>query len=133
MPYFETEVNSQQVGVLHRGGSPYFVRYGAITASASGTTTIVAAPVANPNSPVLQIVVLDITVTHSGSVNWSLQSHTTTGVATGLFYGTAGPPVVLSDPSNGLFACVPGEALDINLSGAVAVGGSITYVVLPPP
>ena len=129
MPYQFTEIESMQLGVIHRGNNPYFVQYAKITASASGTTTIVVAPTVAAQ----QIVVLDITVTHSASVNWNLQSHTTTAVATGLMYGTAGPPMVLSDPSNGIFACVPGEALDINLSGAVAVGGCITYVVLPPP
>ena len=129
MPYQYTEIESIQLGVVHRGNTPYFVQYRPITASASGATTIVPAPTVAGQ----QIVVLDITVTHSASVNWSLQSHVTTTVATGLMYGTAGPPMVLSDPMNGLFATVPGEALDINLSSAVAVGGLITYVVLPPP
>ena len=100
-----------------------------ITASASGATTIVPAP----TNPALQIVVLDIAVTHSASVNWNLQSHVTTAVATGLFYGTAGPPISLGDSNNGIFAARPGEALDINLSTAAAVGGAITFVVLPPP
>ncbi len=129
MPYQFTEVNSQQVGVVHRGTVPYFIQYKAITASAMGATTIVPAPTVAGQ----QIVVLDLAVTHSGSVNWNLQSHITTSIATGLFYGTAGPPVSLSDPENGLFAANVGEAMDINLSAATAVGGSITYVVLPPP
>ena len=129
MPYPFTEIESMQLGVIHRGNTPYYVQYKAITASASGATTIVAAPTVAGQ----QIVVLDITVTHSANVNWNLQSHTTTSVATGLMYGTAGPPVVLSDPSNGLFAAVPGEALDINLSASTAVGGTLTYIVLPPP
>ena len=103
MSYFRTEIQSQQQGVIHRGDVPYFVKYGAVTASASGATTIIAAPTV----PGQQIVVLDIAVTHSATVNWNLQSHTTTAVATGLFYGTAGPPVSLGDSNNGIFACAP--------------------------
>ncbi len=129
MAYPFTECQSQQQGVIHRGGTPYFVQYLPISASASGATTIVAAPTVPTN----QIVVLDLAVTHSGSVNWNLQSHTTTSVATGLMYGTAGPPITMGDSNNGIFAARPGEALDINLSAATAVGGQITFVVLPPP
>ena len=129
MSYPYTECQSQQQGVIHRANVPYFVQYAPVTASPSGVTTIVPAP----TNPALQIVVLDIAVTHSASVNWNLQSHVTTAVATGLFYGTAGPPISLGDSNNGIFAARPGEALDINLSTAAAVGGAITFVVLPPP
>ncbi len=129
MPYQFTGIESYQLGVTHRKDAPYSVQYKAVTASASGATTLVAAPTVATQ----QIVVLDITVTHSAAVNWNLQSHTTTGVATGLMYGTAGPPMTLGDSVNGIFATVPGEALDINLSSAIAVGGCLTYVVLPPP
>ena len=128
MPYPFTSVESIQLGVMHRGQTPYNVQYKAVTASASGATTIVPAPIV----PGRQIVVLDITVARSGTVNWNLPSHTTTSVATGLVYGAVGSPVILGDGVNGLFSAVPGEA-SINLSGPVAVGALLSYVVLPVP
>jgi hypothetical protein len=48
---------------------------------------------------------------------------------TGLsYFAAAGDGEVLSFNPVGWFETVAGEALDINLSGAVAVGGHLTYV-----
>lgn len=99
-------------------------KFAPITASSSGATTIVAAVTAK------QILVVGFTLTASAAVNAKWQSHTTTATATGLYYflGAASAPLPAGFMPVGHFATVAGEALDINLSGAVAVGGSLTYV-----
>ena len=60
------------------------------------------------------------------NVNW--QSHTTTSTATGLHYLTQYASAGGAYCPAGIFATASGEALDINLSASVAVGGELTYV-----
>ena len=96
-----------------------------IIASTSGVTQLVAFVAAK------KIRVLAMVLTVNGAVNPKLQSHTTTATATGLFYcAAAGDGIVLPYNPFGHFDTIAGEALDINLSGAVAVGGTLTYVAL---
>ena len=68
-------------------------------------------------------------LTANGAVNVNLQSHTTTAIATGLHYLTQYAPAGGAWCPGGIFATLPGEGLDINLSGNVAVGGELTYVL----
>jgi len=116
---------AHQIAVIFdTGNTPHAVCYAPITASASGTTTIVAA------SSGQQIYVLRWNITANGNVNVNLQSHTTTANATGLHYLTQYASAGGGWCPGGIFATSPGEALDINLSAAVAVGGELTYVAI---
>jgi hypothetical protein len=97
----------------------------ALAASASGVTTIVAAPVA----ATLVIRVIYVVLVANGAVNVKFQSHTAPTDISGLFYLAANGGFVLPGNEYGWFATKPGEALDINLSGAVAVGGALGYII----
>jgi hypothetical protein len=112
-------LSSQQAGAL--AGTPLYAK---IAASASGATPIVAAVAGK------SIVVLRWSVSANGAVNVNLQSHATTGTATGLHYLTQFASAGGAYCPAGIFATVAGEALDINLSGAVAVGGELTYILI---
>jgi hypothetical protein len=95
-------------------------KFAAIVASASGNTSIVALVSAK------KIRVLGLCFTVNGAVNVKWQSNTTD--KTGLFYGdAAGKGKVLPFNPLGWFETAAGEALNINLSGAVAVGGELVY------
>jgi hypothetical protein len=113
----------QDVARVFHGDTILATKYAPITASTSGTTTIVAA------SPNQQIYVLRWNVTANGAVNVNLQSHTTTANATGLHYMTQFASAGGGWCPGGIFATTVGEALDINLSASIAVGGELTYVI----
>ncbi|MGO9234505.1 MAG: hypothetical protein ACLP4V_10695, partial [Methylocella sp.] len=97
-------------------------QYAPITASSSGATTVVAAVSGKT------IYVLRWSLSANGNVNVNWQSHTTTGTATGLHYLTQYASAGGAYCPAGIFATASGEALDINLSASVAVGGELTYV-----
>lgn len=97
-------------------------KYAAITASSSGATTIIAAV----SGKRIRVVALQLLVNAAVNVKW--QSHVTPTDKTGLAYFTANGGYALPYNPAGWFETVAGEALDINLSGAVAVGGSLTYI-----
>ena len=99
-------------------------QFAPITASASGVTTIVAA-VASKKIRILGAVIVCTT-----AVTVKFQSHTTTATATGAFpFGANGGAAIPFSPV-GWFETVAGEALDINLGSAVAVGGQLIYTTL---
>ena len=97
-------------------------QYAGITASASGTTTIVAAVSGK------QIIIVRWSLTANGTVNVNWQSHTTTATATGLHYMTQYASAGGAYCPVGIFATVAGEALDLNLSASVSVGGELTFI-----
>jgi hypothetical protein len=100
--------------------TPKFVK---IVASSSGVTNILALVSSK------QLRVLALKITANGAVNVKWQSHVTPTDLTGLsYFAAAGDGEVLSFNPVGWFQTVAGEALDINLSAAVAVGGHLTYV-----
>lgn len=89
----------------------------------SATATIVAAV------PGYRIIVCGYTLMASGTVNVKFQSHTTPTDLTGLLYliaNTGASPAI--NPA-GLFATLVGEALDLNLSAGIAVGGHLNYIL----
>lgn len=92
-----------------------------LVASASGATTIVAAVASKI------IVVRAIYITVNAAVNFKFQSHVTPTDLTGLTYAAANGGLVLPYNAAGWFKTISGQALDINLSAAVAVGGTIVY------
>lgn len=97
-------------------------QFSTIVASAGGATTIVAAQAGQ------RIVVLCWDLVASAAVNVKWQSHVTPTDLTGLYYlATNGGAAVAFSPV-GHFRTLVGEALDLNLSSAVAVGGSLTWV-----
>jgi hypothetical protein len=91
----------------------------------SATTTLV------PGKAGYAVRVLAWSLSFSGAVNCKFQSHVTPTDLTGLFYGGANvqavSPSLGSDVNRGHFQSLIGEALDINLSAAVAVGGYVIW------
>jgi hypothetical protein len=90
----------------------------------SATGTIVALVAAKK----IRVVALQLTASAGVNVKW--QSHVTPTDITGLAYFAANGGYVLPYNPAGWFQTIAGEALDINLSAAVAVGGSLTYVTV---
>lgn len=98
------------------------------------TSTDGATLVAAPSAPRCFIRVNGLNLTANGAVTVSLKSNTTTIWKT---YITSDPAVkggiVLPVDGNQTIDCAPGEALNIGLSAAVAVTGTIEYVIYGPP
>lgn len=104
-------------------------------------TAAIAASAANANQVVAAVAgykyrVLAFVLSFGGTVNAKWQSASTD--KTGLFYGVAGVAVASPDlpgtspttpPAH--FETAPGEALNLHLSGAVAVGGYVVYDKVP--
>lgn len=107
---------AQDTSILRVGPTNVTPKFAVITASAAGETAVVAAVTGK------KIRVLNYVLTRSGAVNVKFQSGTSD--ITGLLYeGAAAAYSPL-----GQFETAAGAALNINLSGAVAVGGHITYI-----
>jgi hypothetical protein len=116
---------SQDTSLLTNGasGTTLTPKFKVITASSSGATTIVAAV----TSKKIRVLAWDVKV--NAAVNFKWQSHVTPTDLTGLYYNSSqGDGVARAFNPVGYFETVAGEALDINLSSAVAVGGVLTYV-----
>jgi hypothetical protein len=111
-----------EAGSLYMAGVALTVKFAKIVASASGATTIVAAVTSK------KIRVIELRISASAAVNVKWQSHVTPTDLTGLAYYAANGGEVMPKSEYGWFETVAGEALDINLSAAVAVGGSLAYV-----
>ena len=97
-------------------------KFAKIVASSSGATQVVAAV------SLKKIRVIGVVLLANAAVNVKFQSHTTPTDLTGLAYfgdkGGFAPGYI----PKGHFETLVGEALDINLSGAVAVGGWLIYL-----
>ena len=98
----------------------------ALAASASGATTVI------PARAGYAVRVYAGVVSLSGAVNVKFQSHNAPTDLTGLYYGAAAGATVTfaglgSEQRRGHFQTLAGEALDINLSGATAVGGHLVW------
>ena len=127
MPYQATTPVSDQVGVLHYGSLPLTAHQQAVSITASGT--ILAAP---PSG--YQIAVVQIALVASAALTAvNLQSHTTTGIATGGVTLAANGQLVLPFSPCPWLTCVPGEALDLEMTGTGTLAGTINYVLVPVP
>jgi hypothetical protein len=93
-----------------------------ISAGTSGNNTIVAAVASK------KIRVLALTLSFSAAVNAKFQSGAGGTDKTGLFYGTTNTQIVLPYNKFGWFETAAGALLNLNLSGAVPVGGCLTYI-----
>lgn len=97
-------------------------KFAKIVASASGATTIVAAVAAKK----IRVLSWQVVCNAANNVKW--QSHVTPTDLTGLHYFAINGGVVATFSPIGYFETIVGEALDINLSAAQAVGGSLVYI-----
>lgn len=115
-----TTANPLKVAAVANGGLKAI-----ITASTSGATTIVAAT----GGKKIRVVSMQLVANAAVNVKW--QSHVTPTDLSGLAYFAANGGYVLPyNPEGWFLDTVIGEALDINLSAAVAVGGTLTYVLV---
>ena len=115
---------SQETGTVYNGTTALTPLYSTIVASSSGATQIVAAV----SSKKIRVLALQVIANAAVNVKW--QSHVTPTDKTGLAYLAGNGGYVLPFNPAGWFETISGEALDINLSGNVAVGGSLTYVTV---
>lgn len=115
---------SEETSTVYNGLTALTPLFATIVASSSGVTNIIALVSAK------RIRVLALQLVANAAVNVKWQSHVTPTDLTGLAYLAANGGYVLPFNPLGWFQTVAGEALDINLSTAVAVGGSLTYVTV---
>lgn len=104
------------------GGSVLTPKFAAIAASSSGNNTLVAAVTGK------KIRVLALYLVANGDVNAKFQSAASGTDLTGLAYLVANAGFVLPFNPLGWFETTAAALLNLNLSGAVAVGGALTYV-----
>lgn len=102
------------------------MKFAKIDASSSGSNTIVAAVTGK------KIRVLSYVIIAAGAVTAKWQS-ATTDISGGMALaanGGAAPSVSVLSPGGtfGVLQTEPGEALNLNLSGAVSVGGHLVYI-----
>lgn len=96
------------------------LKFAKIAAASSGANEVVAAVTGK------KIRVLGYLLSSAGTVNAKWQSASTD--LTGLHYTVANVQVPVAFSPVGHFETASGEALNLNLSGAVAVGGYLVYV-----
>ncbi len=114
--------NSAETATVFNGTTACTPKFAAITASTSGATTIVALVGGK------RIRVLRWSLSSNGSVNIKWQSHVSPTDLTGLHYMVQFASAGGAYCPQGIFQTISGEALDINLSASVAVGGELTYI-----
>ncbi|MDB5350781.1 MAG: hypothetical protein JWN86_2028 [Planctomycetota bacterium] len=114
-------ISPQQTGAIYSGTTGLTPKFAAISAAISGDNTVVAAVVGK------KIRVLKYTIVTSGAVAAKFRSSSgvdlTGGMSLSANSGVGGAfcPV-------GLFETISGDGLALNLSGAVAVAGHLTYI-----
>ena len=96
----------------------------AIAESASGANEVIAAVAGK------QIVVCGYVLVASAAVNAKWQSDGSPTDLTGLLYMTGNGGAVAPFNQNGWFRTLINEALDLNLSAAVPVGGHLVYALV---
>jgi hypothetical protein len=104
------------------GGTVVTPKFAVISASSSGNNTLVAAVASK------KIRVLACVVQCNAAVNVKFQSGAGGTDLTGLFYNAANTGFSMSYNPAGWFETTSNTLLNLNLSGAVAVGGCLTYI-----
>lgn len=108
---------------IQNGTTALTPKFAAIAASASGNNTLIAAVTSK------KIRVLAYNLIGNGAVNAKFQSGASGTDLTGLKYiAAAGGGICAPFNPVGWFESASGVLLNLNLSGAVAVGGEIVYV-----
>ncbi len=110
---------SPQIGSAFQGQTPLAPKYAAIAVSSSGDNTIVSAVSGK------KLLVLQYNYMANGTVNVKWRSNTTD--QTGLAYLVANTGKVAPWSPIGWVKTASGEALVLNLSANVAVGGEVCY------
>lgn len=104
----------------------YTVKQANISASSSGNNTIVSAVTGK------MIWVIKCVLISNGSVNVKFQSGAGGTDVTGLFYLAANTGFAMNADSGNIinpwFKTAAGALLNLNLSGATAVGGVLSYI-----
>jgi hypothetical protein len=113
---------SLETSTIYNGTTALTPKYAAIAASSSGNNTVLAAVASK------KIRVLAVQLIANAAVNAKWQSGAGGTDLTGLAYCAANGGYVLPFNPVGWFETASNTLLNLNLSGAVAVGGSITYV-----
>lgn len=106
--------------LIYYNGNLATRRFAAISASSNGNNEIVAAVATK------SILVLSYVLISNGTVNTKWRSANTD--LSGLFYLVANTGASSGYNQYGHFMTATGEALNLNLSGGVAVGGHLTYL-----
>lgn len=113
---------SLETSTIYNGTTALTPKFAVISASSSGNNTIVTAVTGK------KIRVLAVQVNATAAVNLKWQSGASGTDLTGLNYATANGGYVLPFSPVGWFETASNTLLNLNLSAANAVGGSITYV-----
>jgi len=111
---------SNETSAVYSGTTALTPKFATIAASSSGSNAIVALVSGK------KIRVIRWNASSNGSVNMKWQSSATD--ITGLFYTTQFASAGGAYCPVGIFETASGEALNLNLSAAVAVGGVLTYL-----
>lgn len=114
--------SSLESNQMTAGGTVVTPKFAVIAASSSGNNTLVAAVTSK------KIRVLAAAFTANGTVNAKFQSGAGGTDLTGLFYMVVNTGGVLPFNPAGWFETASNTLLNLNLSAAVAVGGSLTYI-----
>jgi hypothetical protein len=122
----ETLVYNQSTGTLDRATGDLrganTIKFASISASASGDNTVISLVSAK------KIKVLSVILVASGTVSVKWRSNTTDISGAMPLVANSGFVLPASSPGQGhYFETAAGQALNINLSGAVAVNGHISY------
>lgn len=112
---------SNETSTIYDGTTPLTPKFAVISASSSGASQLVALVAAK------RIRIINIILMSNAAVNVKFQSHAA-GDITGLLYLAANTGFAPGYDPTGHFQTTAGEALDINLSGNVAVGGWLKYL-----
>ena len=113
---------SMESGQMTAGGTVVTPKFATIAASASGNNTIVSAVTSK------KIRVLAAVFVSNGAVNVKFQSGAGGTDLTGLFYLAANGGAALPYNPAGWFETAVSALLNMNLSGAVGVGGCLLYI-----
>ncbi len=111
---------SDETTTIYSGTTALTPKFASIGLSATGT---VVAAVGGKKIRVLSYVLVS-----NGTVNVKWQSHVIPTDKSGLLYLVANTGASVGYSPVGHFETISGEALDLNLSASVAVGGHLTYI-----
>lgn len=103
-------------------GSP---RYAAVAASSSGATTVVTNPQIS-GTPKLRVMAANVIANNAVNVKWQTGSGPD---LTGFAYLTSNGGYILPYNPLGWFETLPNDDLLVFESGAVSIGGHITYIL----
>lgn len=113
---------SLETSTIYNATTALTPKFAKIAVSSSGANTIIAAVTSK------KLRVLSYNIMANAAVNAKWQSHVAPTDLTGLKYMAANGGICAPFNPVGWFETVAGEALDLNLSGAQAVGGEVVYI-----